>query len=459
MRNMTTQVLSMEERNYQVLDNLSVGTRINENPYSIPTESFFSLAARNNPKRSYLFVSKLIGKNIPVHPHVPFLTGFLLASRLAETLGLAVSRGIINEAVNLLSLDHDGNFQRPLYQFPGKALFIGFAETATALGHSVFDCFMGDIIYLHTTREDLQGSADTIYFTEDHCHAPEQRCLVCDTYCFKDNDMLILIDDEITSGNTCLNFIKNIQEKYGQKQYMILTILDWRSDLAKEKYAFIEQELGVSINVISLCSGNFQYNGTSPYINEQLFLKEGITLTGRASSKKVTFPNVETYYEPIGLELEIDLSSGRKLRYLKYTGRFGMDVRDSNILLSEATRLGQKLSMLRKGKKTLCLGTGEFMYTPFLIAGNMGEGVLVQSTTRSPAHPHLRKDYAVQYALSFIDPFRPNIKYFVYNIQPSCYDEVFIFWEREVIPESVDPLVHSLNKLGIENIVFVSHCR
>lgn len=32
-------------------------------------------------------------------------------------------------------------------------LFIGFAETATALGHAVFNTFQSNAIYIHTTRE------------------------------------------------------------------------------------------------------------------------------------------------------------------------------------------------------------------------------------------------------------------------------------------------------------------
>ena len=35
------------------------------------------------------------------------------------------------------------------------------------------------------------------------------------------------------------------------------------------------------------------------------------------------------------------------------------------------------------GKRTLCLGTGEFMYIPMKIAAEMGENILYQSTTKA----------------------------------------------------------------------------
>lgn len=427
------------------MDNLSVNIKIESNPYLIPLENVFSMAARNNPKRGYLFVSKLIGKHIPVHPQVPFLTGYLLASRLAERLGLNISRELIDKSVNMLTLqtNFDSSF-KSIYEFPGKALFLGFAETATALGHSVFDCFLGKIKYIHTTRENLAGSYDTIFFSEDHCHAPEQRCLVLEPDLFIDNDYLVIIDDEISTGNLCLNLIRAIQGKYPHKHYVILSILDWRSAEAKHKYAQVEEELGVKITVLSLISGSFTSYGTAPVEPEPLSCAESAGLP------------VKQYLEPMGREVRFP--GHKDICYLHYTGRFGIDVGDSSRLKVEAGKLGKKLAAARKGQKTLCLGTGEFMYIPFLIASYMGEGVWVQSTTRSPVHPREYPDYAVKHAINFYDPFRPHIRNFVYNIPPNYYDEVYIFWERKVTPEQVHPLVAALNKLGISNINFVSHC-
>lgn len=429
------------------MDSLEVGIRVEENPYSLPTESIFSMAARNNPKRSFLFVSKLIGKHIPVRPQVPQITGFLLASRLAEHLGISVNQKRVVESVNMLSNDIISDYQRTSYQFPGKALFIGFAETATGLGHSAFNSFAGEVGFIHTTRENIEGSKDTLYFTEDHCHAPNQRCLISDTSLIEDNNLLVLIDDEITTGNTCLNIIRTIQEKYPQKRYAILTILDWRSEESIAKYQQVEEEIGVKIEVLSLLKGQFWHKGVSPVINNSLnVLGDYIP--------PIKILQAKTNYEVIAKK-----SSGKKTPYLGYTGRFGLNARNSSEALAEAKIIGAKLSQTRTGKSILCLGTGEFMYFPFIIASHMGEGVMVQSTTRSPVHPYLGDgDYAVKRSIIFEDPFRPGINNYIYNIPENQYDQVFVFWEKEVLPEKVKPLVLALDKQVIKDIVFVSFC-
>lgn len=471
---MITQVSSTKEKSFKVLDSLTVGIKEEENYFSLPTEVVFSMAARNNPKRSYLFVSKLIGKHIPVRPGTPFIAGFLLASRLAQTLGLPVVNHQISAFVDTLVLDRAGQlpavngpyqtFRSPNnvkkhqpykpyqpYHLPGRALFIGFAETATALGHAVFSCFAGRHRYLHTTRENLAGSYDTLFFTEAHCHAPEQRCLISDASLVEGNDLLVLIDDEITSGNTCLDIIKTIQGKYPQKKYVVLTILDWRSNRAMQNYSQLEKELGVPIEVLALIKGSFWSRGTSPVLDSPLAVAS--CASGPAGA-------VRMLHLPMGVTVHAEVagSGGTRAGYLGSTGRFGLDEQQNNLLHDQARALGQKLARQRQGKRTLCLGTGEFMYIPFLVAGFMGAGVWVQSTTRSPVHPHLRDDYAVKYAITFEDPFRPGVPNYVYNIPPRIYDEVFVFWERQVLPRQVAPLVQALQQAGIPNITFVIFC-
>lgn len=440
----------MPKKNYKILSNLLVDVVIDQNPYSIPLENVFSMAARDNPKRKYLFVSELIGKHIPVSPQTPLLTGFLLASRLAECLGIASDPAKINAAVDiLLAKNIKDRFPISTYNLSGKALFLGFAETATALGHAVFDCFSENVSYLHTTRENLAGSHSTIYFTEDHCHAPEQKCVVFNPRLFENNDFIVLIDDEITTGNLGLNMIRAIQKQFPQKHYIILALLDWRSTAAKQKYAITEKELGIKIDVVSLLSGSFtvsEEKGSHPFLNSNV---NTVPVTVE------NLPAVEQLAEPFGAEIKI--SDDANLRYLRCTGRFGINKKDMSNLKSKAKKLGEKLRAGRKGKRTLCLGTGEFMYIPFYIASYMGQGISVQSTTRSPVHPWSEPGYAVKQAITFYDPFKPGIKNFVYNIPPFYYDEVYIFWEREISPQQVQPLVAALNKLGISNITFISH--
>ena len=118
--------------------------------------------------------------------------------------------------------------------------------------------------------------------------------------------------------------------------------------------------------------------------------------------------------------------------------------------------IGSLLAQKRQGKNTLCLGTGEFMYIPFKLASYMGEGVSVQSTTRSPIHPSDIQEYAVQQALSFSSPEDNSLMNYVYNVPAGHYDEVFIFLERGVEGSHLDSLLESFASLGIPRICLVT---
>ena len=54
---------------------------IRKNNYNFSEEQLFVVGKRdNNKKRSFLFISKLLGKHLAVKPEVVKATGFLLSS-------------------------------------------------------------------------------------------------------------------------------------------------------------------------------------------------------------------------------------------------------------------------------------------------------------------------------------------------------------------------------------------
>ncbi|PNB52524.1 hypothetical protein C1X64_35190, partial [Pseudomonas sp. GW456-E7] len=63
---------------------MAVDLSVTDNPLSIPEQVLFEMAARVNKKRGFLFVSKVLGKHIPVHPLKPLLASGLLALEYAE---------------------------------------------------------------------------------------------------------------------------------------------------------------------------------------------------------------------------------------------------------------------------------------------------------------------------------------------------------------------------------------
>ena len=64
----------------------------------VPAESLYEMAARINKKRSFLFVSKVLGKHIPPHHMYPFYSSALLASIYYE--GKKLNQTPVKEQLN-----------------------------------------------------------------------------------------------------------------------------------------------------------------------------------------------------------------------------------------------------------------------------------------------------------------------------------------------------------------------
>lgn len=107
------------------------------------------LALRRNPKRAHLLVSHVLGKHVPQYPSVVYGAGFQLGRRVRELLGEAGAR---------------------------HAVVLGYAETATGLGHAVADG-LGTAPYLHSTRRPVAGVARAGGFEESHSHATSHLLL------------------------------------------------------------------------------------------------------------------------------------------------------------------------------------------------------------------------------------------------------------------------------------------
>src|SRR6478735_9709603 len=143
------------------------------------------LALRRNPKRAHLLVSNVLGKHVPQKPSVVYGAGYGLGERVRALLGEDQAR---------------------------RAVVLGYAETATGLGHAVADG-LRDAPYLHSTRRPVAGVAQAGGFEEAHSHAtshlllPENPGLLAGGGTGSDASVLVLVDDEFSTGNTVLNTI------------------------------------------------------------------------------------------------------------------------------------------------------------------------------------------------------------------------------------------------------------
>jgi len=454
MKTKTSPACSQKNENQQsfnIIGDLEITIEVTSNTFHIPLEQLFQMAARINKKRSFLFVSKVLGKHIPVRPHVSLLSGAALGLLYQQFKGEKLPIQMEQLLHAFESPESAGEIYEQMKQnkmvIDEKTLFIGFAETATALGHSMFDMFEGNASFLHTTREKIDYMTSCIDFEEEHSHATTHRCYANNPAVFENAETIVLVDDEMTTGKTAINIIHDLNARYGKKKYIVASLLDWRSNEDIERFDELEQELGISVNCLSLVEGRISVKGT-PIQNADR------TLELQANELE---PVINVLY--VGNQFACLPSLNREVSYLKHTGRFGLTAEESLALDAEVGQAAAFLREHRTGSKVLCMGTGEFMFIPMRVAAELGDDVWYQSSTRSPIHPDSSSKYAVNTAYPFISPEHADVMNFMYNIPNGYYDEMFLFMEREVAGAQMEELNKVLLSLGIQRLHIVYFSR
>ncbi|WP_445668119.1 phosphoribosyltransferase family protein [Paenibacillus sp. FSL F4-0125] len=439
---------------YNIVENLQVTVTETSNPFHLPADTLFSMAARINKKRSFLFVSKVLGKHIPVNPYTPLLSGAALALLLYQEMNDdSTDKGrmddLLNKAVH--GLIHPES-AKEAYQhllgarlvLPKPVVFIGFAETATALGHSVYNMFADAASYIHTTREHILDLESIVSFEEEHSHAVDHSCYALNAELLSGTEPIILVDDEITTGNTAINTICDIQSKFPREEYVVVSILDWRSGNNLHTYSELEQELGIRIKSLCLLQGSIVVKGTP-----LLHARNDKDLCPSSEEAEVVTTYVVDGLERLQVTSIDSYGDTNASPYVKYSGRFGLDSLNNDGMDEGVTRIAAQLRELREvDSRTLVMGVGEFMYLPMRIAAEMGEGVSYQSSTRSPIHPEHRADYGVHSAFAYPSAGDPEITNFIYNVAPGQYDEIFVLIERDVPHERMKPMLDILKALA-----------
>jgi hypothetical protein len=445
---------TMNKRSYKILGDLSVTVHVKENSFQLPMDSLFRMAARINKKRAFLFVSKVLGKHIPVDPYTSLLSGAALSLLLYRELNKENSKQIdslLVETVKGLTNPNDAKkvYHKILHSelvLPDRVKFIGFAETATALGHSMYNVFNGGCTYIHTSRELIPSMTSLINFDEEHSHAVSHRCYASDQDVIDGEETIVLVDDEITTGNTALNIIKDIQAKYPRKEYIIASLLDWRTEEDEQRYAELEKKLGIRIRSLSLVRGTIEVEG------EPILSIPQEVMTSVTEVPRIEFIYLNDLFEMKGKESQNSDGSVNRAPFVQGTGRFGIHESDNQKTDSGVSAAAKKLLGFRDGGNTLCLGTGEFMYLPMRIASEMGERVAYHSTTRSPIHSVNDDDYAISHGMSFSSPEDKELKNFIYNIIPGQYRDLFLFIERDLPFECIEPILKAFETKGFKKI-------
>lgn len=200
----------------------------------------WEMASRNNPKRGFLFVNRLLGKHIPTYWGDLCMTGIALARKAAGCSIIQMEGYILHphlDTTDRWQVMQDGFIEQYTQASPvslgNKVGVIGMAETATGLGYTV-SLAIENAVFTKSTRSDKYDSAEGLEFQEPHCHAPAHKLLTeglhgCDT--------VVIVDDEVTTGTTVLNLVKLLRENFPEihKTYF-LSILNWMDDKSFKEF-------------------------------------------------------------------------------------------------------------------------------------------------------------------------------------------------------------------------------
>lgn len=436
---------------------------IDSNVLGIDEGEIFSFATRNNEKRRFLFVSKLLGKHLSVKPTIAILSGKLLALLYAKvscncnfevkndiddkiTTYKETIKKIVSDARNVDELEIKSLVDYKV-KIDKKTLVIAFAETATSLGHLVFDTFDTSGTYYHTTRENIEYDGNVIEFLEEHSHATNHKVYENNELKISSSSKIVLVDDEISTGKTLLNIIESLISKYSIKEFSVLTIMDLRSIENVKRFENFEKKHSINIDVISLIKGNINSVQNLDLTLDNIKKHSIFSKTASNSYKTNTRPNMHEIYD-------FSVNKEKKEYYIDSTGRFGIDLDTNSKLKIKIKETAIDIQKYVIGK-TLVLGTEEFMYIPLMIASELNGNINFKSTTRSPIYPSDADNYPIKSGIRFKSIYNSDVNNYIYNLENENFDTILVFLEKTKSNILLEELNSKLRRLSTNVEFFI----
>ena len=390
-----------------------------EKSNSYELEDLLDFAQRINPKRAFLFVSKILGRHIPVAP---------------KTM-----RSAFTDLANLVP-NH----------LPEPILVIGMAETAVGLSagvHQALQTRYPQALLLNSTRHAQHKGLDTdalfTTFSEDHSHASQHLI-----YKSKDESVqkqllasktLIMVDDEASTGNTCVNVVTALRNAGLEQleQVHLTTLVDWslnqsQSDSDSDTDDTIAKRLpNIDFQRHHLLSGAW-------------------TWTDAPNPKPITMPSVDT--TEAGSQALLNTGNWGRFPTLDSTDGFDRYLASFQSAFAEFSKQTQ-FDKEQLPQRILVLGSNEFVWLPFLLAewleqntnlDNSNNTIKFSALTRSP----IALGGGITTMLSFNDNYGLGMTNFVYNVEPNDWDLIILCVETTA--DSVDKLWQ-----GLDNVLIV----
>lgn len=252
-----------------------------------PCDELLGFAERINPRRAFLFVSKVLGRHIPARP------------------------ARIRQAFTALADQIPSNLPEPV-------LVIGMAETAVGLGAGVHDALKSrypNALFMATTRHpldaDTYGAPLFAEFQEEHSHAPSHLLYGSPDPVLQAQLLatrtLILVDDEASTGKTFLNLTAALRQTglHALEHLVMATLADWSTDVNVPD---------LNCHSVSLLKGSWQWQA-KPDAPEPVMPKVDVVAQGRwPISQQQTWGRMPTL-SPVG-QLALAAKPGERILLL-----------------------------------------------------------------------------------------------------------------------------------------------
>lgn len=370
-----------------VTDRLGIGL---EGDRHLP--ELLGLALRRNPRRAHLLVSNVLGKHVPASPARVYGAGLDLGRRVRELLGEADA---------------------------ARAVVLGYAETATGLGHSVADG-LGLAPYLHSTRRPVRGVRAVGGFEEEHSHATSHLLLPEDPELLTGEGPLVLVDDEFSTGRTVLNTVAALHERFPRDRYVVVALVDMRTAQDRARLEEFAAELGARVDVVALASGTVRLpEGVLARGQELVAQHDGGHDDGHAEAA----PSHRAPVSRVDLHWPLGLPDG---------GRHGFTPAHRTRLEAALPDMAARIrAALPPGAaRVLVLGNEELMYAPLRLAEELERtlagtaSVRYSTTTRSPVLPVDDPGYAIRTRIAFPAHDAPDGDRYAYNVAGGGFDAI-----------------------------------
>lgn len=379
-----------------------------ENRLGKPVEDVVKMAKRhNNPKRDFLFVNNLLGKHVSVSGKEALMMHRMLGDEVYKTFSL---KGWNDK----------------------KILLVGFAETATALAQNLMfyslrfkEKFPLNVVgYTQTTRENIVSDKfKNIAFEEEHSHATTQKLYFDQNL---DYDVVLFVEDEITTGNTILNFIEQFEKQQPGKQYAVASILNWQNDADESKFA----EKGVE--AAFLVRGKIKENTPQISIAEETDRGTTINLYNEKAQYNIQLPLTNNPRLPMSI---VDFE-----RYVSHSD-------------DEDKQFSKIIGLKFANKKTLVIGTEENMFLPIYFATIIDADM--KATTRSPIEPSAEEGYPIFSRVILNSAYEGGRVTYLYNMDSGDLEhyEQFVVFVEDSSPLFEEEMENLLSPYG--EVMFV----